>query len=107
LYSDRKDEKHVINMVAQMGLEVEVFVTLADALIEEQNLSAHFSLGECRHRVSDCRYLFHWFPQLKSQLVHQAIIIELFGGLGETTPRKTQVPAITVVGQHSEKGARA
>jgi len=36
----------------QMGLEVEVFVTLADALIEERNVSAHFSLGECGGRVS-------------------------------------------------------
>jgi hypothetical protein len=43
-YSNKKDEAHVISMVAQMGFEVEVFVTLVDALIEEWNLSAHFSL---------------------------------------------------------------
>jgi hypothetical protein len=34
-YSDSKDEEHVISMAAQMGLDVDVFVTLADALIEE------------------------------------------------------------------------
>jgi len=49
-------------MVAQMGLEVEVFVTLVDAWIEEQNQSAHFNLGEHGHRASDCRYLFHKSP---------------------------------------------
>jgi hypothetical protein len=57
--------------------------------------------------MSDCCYLFHRFPQLKSQLVHHATIIEVFGALGDTTPRKTQVLAITPVGQHSEKGACA
>jgi hypothetical protein len=45
-YSDRKDEKHGISVTTQMGLEVEVFVTLTDALIEEQNLLAHFRLRE-------------------------------------------------------------
>jgi hypothetical protein len=103
-YSDRKDEEHVISMAAQMGLQVEAFVTLADALIEEWNLSAHFSFGERGRRVSDCRYLFRRFPQLKSQLPRQATIIELFGGPGETTPRKTQFPAVTAVRQHLEKG---
>jgi hypothetical protein len=57
-------------MVAQMGLEVEVFVTLVDTLIEERNLSAHFSLGERGRKVLDNRYLFFMFPQLKSQLAH-------------------------------------
>jgi hypothetical protein len=61
-YSDKKDEEHVISMVAQMGLEVEVFVTLVNAWIEDWNLSAHFNLGEGGHRVSDCRYLFHRSP---------------------------------------------
>jgi hypothetical protein len=37
----------------------------------------------------------------------QATIIEVFGAPGDTTPRKTQVPAVTPVGQHSEKGACA
>jgi hypothetical protein len=83
-YLTKKDEEHVINMAAQMGLHVDAFVTLADALIEERNLSAHFSFGERGRRVSDCRYLFHRFPQLKSQLPHHANIIELFGGPGET-----------------------
>ncbi len=61
-YSNRKDEAHVINMVAQMGLEVEVFVTLIDALIEEQTLNAHFSLGKCGRKISDYHYMFHMFP---------------------------------------------
>jgi hypothetical protein len=106
-YSYRKDEKHVISMAAQMGLEVEVFVTLADALIEERNLSAHFSLGKCGCRVSDYCYLFHRFSQLKNQLAHQATIIEVFGAPSDTTPSKTQVPTITPVGQHTKKGACA
>jgi hypothetical protein len=114
-YSDRKGEEHVISMAAQMGLDVHALVTLADAqmgldvhalvtladaLIEEWNLSAHFSFGERSHRVSDCHYLFRRFPQLKSQLPHHASIIELFGGPSETTSRNTQFPAITEVGQH-------
>ncbi|CAK9861225.1 unnamed protein product [Sphagnum jensenii] len=103
-YSDRKTEDHVISMAARMGLQVEEFVTLADALIEERNLTAHFSFGERGRRVSDCLYLFRRFPQLKSQLPHQANIIELFGGPGETTPRKTKFPAVTEVGQRLEKG---
>lgn len=53
-YSDRKNEEHVISMAAQMGLQVEEFVTFADALIEERNLTAHFSFGERGRRVSDC-----------------------------------------------------
>ncbi len=57
--------------------------------------------------MSDCCYLFRRFPQLKSQLAHHATIIEVFGAPGDTTPRKTQVLAITPVGQHSEKGACA
>lgn len=85
-------------MATQMGLVVEVFVTLVDAWIKEQNLSVHCSFGKRGCKVLDSRYLLRRFPQLKSQLVHQAIIIELFGGLGHTTPRKTQVPAITLVG---------
>jgi hypothetical protein len=51
-----------ISIVAQMGLEVEVFVTLTYAQIEERNLSAHFSLRECGRRVLDIRYLFRRFP---------------------------------------------
>jgi hypothetical protein len=51
--------------------------------------------------------VFRRFPQLKSQLVHHATLIEVFGALGHTTPRKTQVPAVTPFGQHSEKGACA
>jgi hypothetical protein len=65
-YSDRKDEEHVISMAVQMGLHVDVFFTLTDALIKEQNLSAHFWFVECDRRVSDCRYLFRRFPQLKN-----------------------------------------
>jgi hypothetical protein len=61
-YSDKKDEAHVISMVAQMGLEMEVFVTLIDALIEERNWSAHFSLRECGCKMLDYRYLFRMFP---------------------------------------------
>jgi hypothetical protein len=106
-YFDRKHEEHVISMAAEMGLEVEAFVTLANALIEERNLTAHFSFGEHGRRMSDCRYLFRKFPQLKTQLPHHATIIELFGGPGETTPRKTQFPAVTAVGQHLEKGTWA
>jgi hypothetical protein len=83
-YSDRKDEEHVISMVAQMGLHMDAFVSLADALIEDRNMSAHFGFGECGRKVSACWYLFHRFPQLKSQLPHHANIIELFGGPGET-----------------------
>jgi hypothetical protein len=99
-YSDRKHEDHVISMAAQMRLDVDAFVALPDALIEERNLSAHFSFGERNRRVSDCRYLFRRFPQLKTQLPHQASIIELFGGPGETTSSNTQFPAVTEVGQH-------
>jgi hypothetical protein len=65
-YFDKNDEKHVIDMVIQMGLEVEVFVALVDELIEEHNLSAHLSPRECGHKVLDCHYLFYRFPQLKS-----------------------------------------
>ncbi len=65
-YSDRKDEEHVINMAAQMGLDMDAFVSLADALIKQWNLSAHFSFGERGRIVSDCGYLFRRFPQLKS-----------------------------------------
>ncbi len=61
-YSNKKDEEHVINMVTQMGLEVEVFVALADAWIEERNLNAHFNFREHEHKMLDCRYLFHRFP---------------------------------------------
>jgi len=86
-YSDRKDEEHVISMAAEMGLEVEAFVALADVLIKEWNLTGHFSFQKLGRRVSDCRYLFRRFPQLKSQLPHHATIIELFGGPSETTPR--------------------
>jgi hypothetical protein len=103
-YSDRKTEDHVISVAAQMGLQVEEFDTLADALIEDHNLTAHFSFGKRGRRVSDCRYLFRKFPQLKSQLPHQANIIELFGGPGETTPKKTKFPAVTEVGQNLEEG---
>jgi len=91
-------------MAPQMGLVVEVFVISVDVRTEERNLNVHFSLGECGCKVLDCRYLFHKFPQLKSQLTHQAIIIELFGGPGHATLNKTQVLAITLVGQHSKKG---
>jgi len=103
-YSDRQDEEHVISMAAELGLEVEAFVTLADALIEERNLTGHFSFAERGRKVSHCRYLFRRFPQLKSQPPHHATIIELFGGPDETTPRKTQFPAVTAIGQHLEKG---
>jgi hypothetical protein len=61
-YLDRKDEEHVISMAAQMGLHVHVFVTSADALMKEWNLSAHFSFGERGRKVSDCRHLFRRFP---------------------------------------------
>jgi hypothetical protein len=44
------------------GVEVEVFVTLVDALIKEWNLSAHFNLGEHGRKVSDHCYLFYMFP---------------------------------------------
>jgi hypothetical protein len=70
-YSDKKDEEHVISMAAQMGLDVDAFVTLAYALIEERNLNAHFSFGERDRRVSDRHYLFRRFPQLP----HHATII--------------------------------
>jgi hypothetical protein len=60
------------------GSKVEAFVTLTNALIEEQDLTAHFSFRECGRRVSDCLYLFRKFPQLKSQFPHHATIIELF-----------------------------
>jgi hypothetical protein len=106
-YSDKQDEEHVINMATQMGLAVEAFVTLTDAFIEERNLSAHFSFGERGRRVSNCRYLFCKFPQLKSQLPHHTTIIELFGGPDETTPRKAQFPGVTVVWQNLEKGTYA
>jgi hypothetical protein len=53
---------------------------------------------------ANCCYLFLRFLQLKSQLAHQATII---GPPGDTTLRKTQVPAVTTVGQHSKKGACA
>ncbi len=56
---------------------------------------------------ANCCYLFLRFLQLKSQLAHQATIIEIFGPPGDTTLRKTQVPAVTTVGQHSKKGACA
>jgi hypothetical protein len=65
-YSDKNDEKHVINMAIQMGLEVEVFVALVYELIEEHNFSAHFSPRKCGCKVLDCHYLFYKFPWLKS-----------------------------------------
>jgi len=56
-YFDRKDEKHLIDMAIQMGLQVDAFVALVDEMIEECNLSAHFSHGEYGSRVLDYRYL--------------------------------------------------
>jgi hypothetical protein len=61
-YSNKNDEKHVIDMAIQMGLEVEVFVVLVGELIKEHNLSAHFNCKECGHKVLDCYYLFYRFP---------------------------------------------
>ncbi len=49
-------------MAPQMGLVVEVFMTLVDAQIEEWNLSVHFSLGECGCRMLEYCYMFHRFP---------------------------------------------
>ncbi len=65
-YFDKNDEKHVIDMAIQMGLEVEVFVVLVDELIKEHKFSAHFSPRERGCKVLDCCYLFYRFTQLKS-----------------------------------------
>jgi hypothetical protein len=60
-YSDSKDEEHVISMAAQMGLDVDAFVTLAHAPIKEWNLTAHFSFGEHGRRVScGSSIIFAW-----------------------------------------------
>jgi len=49
-------------MAIQMGLEVEVFVALVYELIEERNLTAHFSPRKCGRKVLDYHYLFYKFP---------------------------------------------
>jgi hypothetical protein len=66
LYSNKNDEKHVIDMAIQMGLEVEVFVALVDELIKEHNFNAHFSPRERGRKMLDSHYLFYRFPHLKS-----------------------------------------
>ncbi len=52
-YSDRKDEEQVISIAMQMGLHMDAFITLADALIKERNLNAHFSFEERGCKMSD------------------------------------------------------
>jgi hypothetical protein len=37
----------------QMGLHMDAFITLADALIKERNLNAHFSFEERGCKMSD------------------------------------------------------
>ncbi|CAK9213730.1 unnamed protein product [Sphagnum troendelagicum] len=97
-------ENENVSLLGKVNQQAVVHSFVADALIEERNLTAHFNFGERGRRVSDCRYLFRRFPQLKSQLPHQANIIELFGGPRETTLKKTKFPAVTEVGQHLERG---
>jgi hypothetical protein len=65
LYFNKNDEKHVIDMVIQMGLEVEIFIALVDELIEEHNLSAYFGPRECGCKMLDYHYLFYKFPHVK------------------------------------------